>query len=64
MERKQIQLTPQQMAALRREAANAERVRRALSVVGKFSSGGGCNIATEHDRELGDILYEEVRAKG
>lgn len=88
MERKQVQFTRQQVAALRREAKRRrvsesavvrdavdawlrthdedirrERVARALSVIGKFSSGGGRNIAVEHDRELGDIYFAELRRK-
>lgn len=88
MERKQIQFTRQEMAAIRREARRRqvsesavvrdavdawirasdpriakERLARALSVIGKFSSGGGRNIAVEHDRELADVYYEDLRKK-
>lgn len=41
--------------------SEAERVARALSVIGAFSSGGGQNIATEHDDHLADIAYEHVQ---
>lgn len=88
MERKQIQFTRHELAAIRREARRRrvsdsavvreavdawikshdpelrkERVARALSVIGKYSSGGGRNIAEEHDRELADIYYEDIRKK-
>ncbi|HEY7625233.1 MAG TPA: ribbon-helix-helix protein, CopG family [Candidatus Limnocylindria bacterium] len=80
MERKQIQLTRQQAAAVRRIAARRktsdaaivreavdqwlrgqgragekERWRRALAVVGKFSSGRS-DISKEHDRELAEAF--------
>lgn len=45
------------------QAARQERFARALSAIGAFSSGGGRNIAVEHDRELGDIYYEDLRRK-
>lgn len=44
-----------------RSEEQAERIERALSVIGAFSSGGGHNTATEHDRELADITFEHVR---
>lgn len=87
MERKQIQFTRQQLAALRRESRRRhvsesavvreavdrwlgakgesdrhERFARALSVVGAFRSGKH-DIAREHDRELADIYYEDLRRK-
>ena len=87
MERKQIQFTRQQLAAVRREAKRRrtsesavireavdswlarsgqaerrERFRRALAVVGKYRSGKH-DISVEHDRELADIYYEDLRKK-
>ena len=85
MERKQIQFTRQQLAAVRREAKKRrssesavirealdawlaksgqaerrERFRRALTVIGKYRSGRH-DVAVEHDRELADIYYEQLR---
>ncbi len=46
--------------AAKGESARHERFARAMSVVGKFRSGKH-DIAREHDRELAEILSEELR---